>query len=52
MELYELTIHQLRSLLVRGEVTAEKVTSSLFERIRKLEPKVAAYISLSEETAM
>ncbi|MGD8372092.1 MAG: Asp-tRNA(Asn)/Glu-tRNA(Gln) amidotransferase subunit GatA [Syntrophobacterales bacterium] len=52
MELYELTIHELKSLLVRGEVTAEEVTSSLFERIRKLEPKVAAYISLSEETAM
>ena len=52
MELYELTIHELRSLLVRGETTAEEVTSSLLERIRKLEPKVAAYISLSEETAM
>ena len=52
MELYELTIHELRDLLDRGEVTSEEVTSSVFKRIRKLESKVTAYISLSEETAM
>lgn len=52
MELYELTIHEQRDLLDRGEVTSEEVTSSLFKRIRKLESKVTAYISLSEETAM
>jgi aspartyl-tRNA(Asn)/glutamyl-tRNA(Gln) amidotransferase subunit A len=52
MELYELTIHELRRLLDRGEASAAEVTSALFERIRKLEPKVASYISLSEEIAM
>jgi aspartyl-tRNA(Asn)/glutamyl-tRNA(Gln) amidotransferase subunit A len=51
MEPYQLTIHELRSLLERGEVTAEEVTTSIFARIRKLEPKVTAFISLSEETA-
>jgi aspartyl-tRNA(Asn)/glutamyl-tRNA(Gln) amidotransferase subunit A len=51
MELYEMTIHELRSLLERGEVTAEAVTTSIFSRIRKLEPKVAAYISQSEDSA-
>ncbi len=52
MELYELTIHELRSLLDQRGVSAVEVMSSLFQRIRKLEPKVAAYISLSEEAAM
>lgn len=52
MKLYKLTIHELRSLLDQGEVTSVEVTSSIYERIRKLEPKIAAYISLSEEMAM
>jgi len=52
MELYQLTIHELRSLLERGDVTATEVTTSVFQRIRKLEPKISAYISLAEETAM
>jgi aspartyl-tRNA(Asn)/glutamyl-tRNA(Gln) amidotransferase subunit A len=52
MELYRLTIHELRNLINRGEVTAEEVTRSLFERIRQVEPRVAAYLLLLEETAM
>ena len=52
MELYELTVHQLRKLLDQGEVTAVEVTASIYERIKKLEPKVAAYLSLAEETAI
>jgi aspartyl-tRNA(Asn)/glutamyl-tRNA(Gln) amidotransferase subunit A len=52
MELYKLTIHELRSLLKRGDVTAREVTTSIFQRIRKLESRVSAFISLSEETAM
>ena len=51
MELYHLTIHELRSLLERGDVTAEEVTTSIFARIRKLEPRVSAYVSLLEEAA-
>ncbi len=52
MELYQLTIHELRSLLERGDVTAEQVTTSIFRRIRKVDPKVGAFISLSEDTAI
>ncbi|UCG20366.1 MAG: Asp-tRNA(Asn)/Glu-tRNA(Gln) amidotransferase subunit GatA [Deltaproteobacteria bacterium] len=52
MKLYELTIHELRRLLAQGETTAAEVTASIYERIKKLEPKVAAYLSLSEEIAM
>ena len=52
MQLYELTLHQLRELLDQGEITAVEVTGSIYDRIRKMEPKVAAYLSLTEETAM
>jgi aspartyl-tRNA(Asn)/glutamyl-tRNA(Gln) amidotransferase subunit A len=52
MQLYELTIHELRRLLDQGETTAAEVTASIYQRIKKLEPKVAAYISLAEEIAM
>jgi aspartyl-tRNA(Asn)/glutamyl-tRNA(Gln) amidotransferase subunit A len=52
MELHRLTIHELRTLLDRREVTAEEVTAGLFARIHQLDPKIAAYVSLAEETAM
>ena len=52
MQLYELTIHELRKLLDQGETTAAEVTGSIYERIKKLEPRVAAYLSLAEEMAM
>ena len=52
MKLYDLTIHELRRLLDQGETTAEEVTGTIYERIRMLEPRVAAYLSLAEERAM
>ncbi len=52
MKLYDLTIHELRRLLDRGETTAEEVTGAIYERIKMLEPRVAAYLSLAEERAM
>jgi aspartyl-tRNA(Asn)/glutamyl-tRNA(Gln) amidotransferase subunit A len=52
MKLYELTIHELRRLLTRGETTAVEVTDSVYQRIKKLEPRIAAYLSLDEEVAM
>ena len=45
MELHKLTIHELSRLLRRGEVSAVEVTSSIYERIKRLEPDVAAYVS-------
>jgi len=52
MELYQLTIHELRDLLDRREVSAEEVTRSLLERIRKWEPRIGAYLSLLEDAAI
>jgi aspartyl-tRNA(Asn)/glutamyl-tRNA(Gln) amidotransferase subunit A len=52
MGLYRLTIHELRDLLDRREVSAEEVTRSLLERIRKWEPRIGAYLCLLEEAAI
>ena len=52
MKLYDLSIHALRRLLDQGETTAEEVTGAIYERIRVVEPKVAAYLTLGEERAM
>jgi aspartyl-tRNA(Asn)/glutamyl-tRNA(Gln) amidotransferase subunit A len=52
MELYRLTIHELRDLLDRREVSAEEVTRSLLDRIRKWEPRIGAFLSVLEESAI
>jgi len=51
MELHQLTIHELHTLLVNREVTAREVTEALYQRIRKVEEKIGAYLMLTEEAA-
>lgn len=51
MTIHELTIHQLHDLLAKKEVTSREVTESLYERIRKVEGQVQAYLMLTEEEA-
>lgn len=52
MELYEYTVHELVEKLEKGEITSEELTRSYFDRIKVIDPKVKAYISTLEETAM
>lgn len=52
MELYEYTVHELVEKLEKGEVTSEEITRSYFDRIKEVEPKVKAYVSLLEEDAI
>ena len=52
MELHRLTIHELRDLVDRREVSAEEVTRSVLGRIRKWEPRIGAYLSVLEEAAI
>jgi len=47
-----MTIHQLHEMLKRREVTSQEVTSSVFNRIRKVEGQVHAYVSLTEDLAL
>jgi aspartyl-tRNA(Asn)/glutamyl-tRNA(Gln) amidotransferase subunit A len=51
MELYELTIHELRDMLRKGETTSRAVTESVLSRIKAVDKKVGAYITVTEDVA-
>jgi len=52
MELCQLTIHELHGMLKRGETTAQAVTESVLNRIKAVDGKVSAYITVTEEVAL
>ena len=52
MELYELTVHELIEKLEKGEITSEEITKSYFDRIKKKDGQVKAYVSILEEQAI
>ena len=51
MELYSLTIHELHDKLMKGETTSEEITESVLGRIKAVDDKVKAYITVSDEIA-
>jgi len=51
MELYELTAHELSTMIKKGEVSSLEITESVFARINEVEEKFGAYITLTEEIA-
>jgi aspartyl-tRNA(Asn)/glutamyl-tRNA(Gln) amidotransferase subunit A len=51
MEYYQLTIHELHEMLKRGETTSLAVTESVLTRIKSVDEKVKAYITVTEEEA-
>jgi len=52
MELHSLTVHQLREMLTKGEVSAVEITQSVLKRIDQVEDQVGAYITLDRESAL
>ncbi len=50
--LLNLTIHELHELLITRKISSQELTSAYLERIREVEPKVGAYITVTEELAM
>jgi len=52
LELYHMTIHELRHLLARKEVTSQELTRSVLERIQAVEERVKAYLRLTPELAL
>ncbi len=52
MDLHHFTIHELHLLLKEKKCSSEEITRSVFERIRKVEPKVHSYVTLTEEIAL
>lgn len=51
MELFKLTAHELSEKIKKKEVTSEELTASIFSRIKSVEPKVKAYVTLLETGA-
>ncbi|MBI5557467.1 MAG: Asp-tRNA(Asn)/Glu-tRNA(Gln) amidotransferase subunit GatA [Deltaproteobacteria bacterium] len=47
-----LTIHELKDLLARGELTPLQITEDVFSRIDAVEEKIGAYITISREQAL
>lgn len=52
MELYPLTIKEAASKLSQGGITSVELTEAIFDRIKAVESKVGAYITLCEEKAL
>jgi aspartyl-tRNA(Asn)/glutamyl-tRNA(Gln) amidotransferase subunit A len=52
MEFQKLTIHALRELLAKGEVSARQVTEAFLARIDKVEGQVGAFITLDRDGAL
>lgn len=51
MEIYDLTIHELRKKLTEGELSPSEILDSFYQRIDKVEEKVKAYVTLTEKEA-
>jgi aspartyl-tRNA(Asn)/glutamyl-tRNA(Gln) amidotransferase subunit A len=51
VELYELSLHDLRDKLNREEVSAIEIIDSTFKRIHEVEDMIKAFITLDEERA-
>jgi len=52
MELHELTGLELAEQIRQRKVSSQEAVRELFQRIRSLDPKVHAYLSLNEEQAL
>ena len=51
MELYQLTVHEARTALEKGEISPVELTNAVYKRIDSVEDKVKAYITLTREHA-
>lgn len=52
MELFKLTIHELRDKLRKREVTSEELVNQVFDRITKTDDKVKSFLLLDKERAL
>jgi len=52
MDITSLTIHELKDMLLKKEITSYELTKAYIDRIKKLDPKINAYITVCEESAL
>jgi aspartyl-tRNA(Asn)/glutamyl-tRNA(Gln) amidotransferase subunit A len=50
--LTDFPIHELHGLLMKKKTSSREITAAYLERIKKVDPKVRAYISITEELAL
>ena len=50
--MYRLTIHELHKKLKDKEVTAREAAEALLKRIKEVDPKIKAYLTVTEQEAM
>lgn len=47
MKLYELTAHEVRDMLQKGEISAQQILDNIYDRIDSVENKVGAFINFA-----
>lgn len=52
MELYKLTIHELREKLKRREISARELTSEFLKRIEKVDNDIHSYITITKDESL
>ncbi|MBI4233893.1 MAG: Asp-tRNA(Asn)/Glu-tRNA(Gln) amidotransferase subunit GatA, partial [Chloroflexi bacterium] len=52
MELHHLTVHEAQGLLRQRKVSSRELTQAVLERIRQVEPKLGAFVTVTEEVAL
>jgi len=52
LQLFRRTAHELHSLLIKKEISAEELNKAVFDRIESVEEKIGAYITLTKERAL
>jgi aspartyl-tRNA(Asn)/glutamyl-tRNA(Gln) amidotransferase subunit A len=50
--LYDLTIHEAADLLARREVSSRQLTQAVLDRIRQVEERIGAFVTVTEELAL
>jgi len=51
LNIYDLTIHELKEKLDSGELSASEIKEAFFDRINDVESDIKSYITLTEELA-
>jgi aspartyl-tRNA(Asn)/glutamyl-tRNA(Gln) amidotransferase subunit A len=52
MDFYDLTIHEVNDLLAKGAATSRAVTESVLKRIKTVDEKVKAYLTVTSDAAL
>jgi len=52
MELYNLSVRKAHEMLVNKEISSVELTSAVLANIRRVDPKIRAYLTITEEQAL